>query len=123
MYQPIALQPLSVPGSHTGWPFSSLITLPVRLPPSRFLRPFSLTSKATAMARRVEVVLRLKFTAMRKFLAPTFMAPLLATVSLYSFGPKSGARRGSAIFSGRASYSPARQTARFFLSGLKAAAS
>ena len=59
MYQPIALHPLRVPGIHICCPFSSLRSLPVREPPSRALRPFSRTSKAMAMARRVDVVLRL----------------------------------------------------------------
>ena len=40
-------------------PFSSNTFLPVTLLPSRFGRPFSRTSKAMALARRVEVVLRL----------------------------------------------------------------
>lgn len=123
MYQPIALQPLSVPGIITGLPSASLTTLPVSGLPSLFGRPFSLTSNATALARRVEVVLRLKLTAMRKSRAPTLVAPLLATVSLYPSGPKSGFLSGSTNFCGRASYSPALQTARFLRSGVYAAAS
>ena len=59
MYQPMALQPFSVPGIQICSPFSSFSSLPVREPPSRALRPFSRTSKATAIARRVEVVFRL----------------------------------------------------------------
>ena len=59
MYQPMALQPLRVPGCQMSFPSASLRTFPVRLPPSRILRPFSRTSNAIAMARRVEVVLRL----------------------------------------------------------------
>ena len=118
MYQPIALQPFSVPGIQMVFPLSSLRIFPVRLPPSLAGRPFSLTSNATAIARRVDVVFRLKLTAIRKSRAPTLVAPALATVSLYSPGPKSGFLSGSLTFSGRASYSPARHTARFFLSGL-----
>ena len=123
MYQPIALHPFNVPGIITGFPSASFTILPVSGLPSLFGRPFSRTSKATALARRVDVVLRLKFTAMRKSLAPTLLAPLRATVSLYVSGPKSGRLSGSLIFSGNASYSPALHTARFFLSGLYAAAS
>ena len=108
MYQPMALVPLSVPG--------------IQPSPEGFLRPFSRTSKATALARRVEVVFRLKFTATRKFRAPTLVAPALATVS-FQAPPKSGLRAGSAIFSGSASYSPSRHTARFRRSGVNAAAS
>ena len=119
MYQPIALQPFSVPGIITLLPSASLTILPFSL----LALPRSLTSKATSFARAVEVVLRLKFTAMRKSLAPTLIAPLLAMVSLYSAGPKSGFNFSSAIFCGSASYSPLLQTARFFLSGVYAAAS
>ena len=137
MYQPMALQPLRVPGIQIWFPSASLSRAPVSLPPSRALRPFSRTSKATEDALRVEVVLRLKFTATRKFRAPTFVAPHPAAISQTAAsagvrsaglawklsGPKSGLRAGSAIFSARASYSPARHTARFFLSGMYAAAS
>ena len=123
IYQPMALHPLRVPGIITVLPSASFTTLPVIGLPSLFGRPFSLTSNATALALRVEVVFRLKFTAIRKSLAPTLVAPLLAALSVNFPGPKSGALSGSAIFSGRASYSPALHTARFFLSGLYAAAS
>ena len=122
MYQPMALQPLRVPGIQIWLPSGSLRSLPVREPPSRALRPFSRTSNATAMARRVLVVFRLKFTATRKLRAPTLEAPDFWAVR-FQLPPKSGLRASSAIFSGRASYSPSRHTARFFLSGLKAAAS
>ena len=123
MNHPIALHPFSVPGIITVFPSASLTILPVTGLPSLFGRPFSRTSNATAFALLVEVVLRLKLTAMRKSLAPTFVAPETAAVSVYLPGPKSGALSGSDIFSSRASYSPARHTARFFRSGLKAAAS
>ena len=108
IYQPMAFVPLRVPG--------------IQPSPEGFFLPFSRTSKATAIARRVLVVLRLKFTATRKPRAPTFVAPALSATASQG-PPKSGLRDSSAIFSLRASYSPSRQTARFFLSGLKAAAS
>ena len=57
--QPIALVPFNVPGIMMVLPFSSFIGFPVTLPPSRCGRPFSLTSKAIALARRVEVVFKL----------------------------------------------------------------
>ena len=81
MYQPIALQAFSVPGFITGLPASSFTILPVMGLPSRTGRPFSRTSNAMALARRVEVVLRLKFTAIRKSRAPTVVAPVRATPS------------------------------------------
>ena len=81
MYQPMALVPLSVPGIIIVLPFSSFTGLPVTLPPSRIGRPFSRTSKAMALARRVDVVLRLKLTAIRKSRAPTVVAPVRATPS------------------------------------------
>ena len=98
MNQPIALQPLRVPGIMTVLPFSSFTIFPVIGLPSLLGRPFSLTSNATALARRVEVVLRLKLTAIRKSLAPTLLAPDMAAFWVYSPGPKSGFLSGSAIF-------------------------
>ena len=121
--QPMALVALRVPGCISGLPFSSLSGLPVTLPPSRMGRPFSRTSKAMALARRVEVVLRLKFTATRKSRAPMVVAPERAAASSYGRSPKSGPLPGTFIFSGRASYSPARHTAKLRRSGVKAAAS
>ena len=59
MNQPMALVPFNVPGIFTGLPFSSFTILPVMGLPSRFGRPFSRTSKAMALARRVEVVFKL----------------------------------------------------------------
>ena len=59
MYQPMPLTHFSEPGIQTGFPSASLTTGPVSGSPSRFWRPFSRTSKATAFARRLEVVLRL----------------------------------------------------------------
>ena len=56
MYHPIALVHFNVPGCPG--------------------RPFSLTSKAIALALRVLVLLRLKFTAMRKSRAPTTLHPV-----------------------------------------------
>ena len=123
MYQPIALVPGRVPGIMMTRPASSVMGLPLGLPPSRLGRPFSRTSKAMALARRVEVVLRLKFTAMRKSRAPTAVAPVRAARSSNMRSPKSGASSVPPMRSGRASYSPSRQTARFLRSGVKAAAS
>ena len=123
MNQPMAFVALSVPGCMSVLPCSSLSGLPTGEPPSRTGRPFSRTSKAMALARRVEVVLRLKLTAMRKSRAPTVVAPVRATPSSKGRAPKSGAVSAWASFSGSASYSPARQTARFFRSGFRAAAS
>ncbi len=59
MNQPIAFVAFSVPGCMIVLPFSSLRGLPTGEPPSRTGRPFSRTSNAMALARRVEVVLRL----------------------------------------------------------------
>ncbi len=112
MNHPIALVPLSVPGTITGSPFSSMTGLPVIGLPVRSGRPFSRTSKAIALARRVEVVFRLKLTAMRKSRAPTATAPERATLSVNSAGPKSGLQSGLTRRSGSASYSPSRQLAR-----------
>ncbi|CUO69357.1 Uncharacterised protein [Alistipes finegoldii] len=123
MNQPIAFVAGSVPGCMTGLPAASFTTLPVMGLPSRTGRPFSRTSNAMALARRVEVVLRLKFTAIRKSRAPTVVAPVRATPSSNGRAPKSGAVSLCASFSGNASYSPARQTARLRRSGMKAAAS
>ena len=81
MNQPMAFVAFSVPGRMTGLPLASFTTLPVMGFPSRTGRPFSRTSKAMALARRVEVVLRLKFTAIRKSRAPTVVAPVRATSS------------------------------------------
>ena len=121
--QPIALVARSVPGRIRGLPSASLTTLPVIGLPSRTGRPFSRTSKAMALARRVEVVLRLKFTAIRKSRAPTVVAPVRATPSSNGRAPKSGADSSCASFSGSASYSPSRQTARLRRRGVNAAAS
>ena len=123
MNQPMAFVAGSVPGCITGFPAASFTTRPVIGLPSRTGRPFSRTSKAMALARRVEVVFRLKFTAIRKSRAPTVVAPVRATPSSKGRAPKSGADSVCASFSGKASYSPARHTARFFRSGAKAAAS
>ena len=68
-------------------PFSFFIGLPTGDPPSRFGRPFSLTSKAIAFARRVEVVFRLKFVAIRKSRAPTAVHPVRAICSSHSRAP------------------------------------
>ena len=59
IYQPMALVPFSVPGIMMVLPFSSFIGVPVMGLPSRLGRPFSRTSKAMALARRVDVVFRL----------------------------------------------------------------
>ncbi len=123
IYQPIALVAFSVPGSMIGSPLSSFSIFPVIGLPSRFGLPFSLTSNAMALARRVEVVLRLKFTAIRKSRAPTTVHPVRATSSSYGRAPKSGASSLSVILSCIPSYSPLRQMARLRRSGLNAAAS
>ena len=52
IYQPMAFTALQVPGMRTASPLASLA-------PDGSTRPCSLTSKATELARRVEVVLRL----------------------------------------------------------------
>jgi len=59
MYQPIAFTAFRLPGSITGFPAASVTILPVSGFPARLGRPASRTSKAIALARRVEVVLRL----------------------------------------------------------------
>ena len=123
IYHPMAFVARSVPGRMTGLPSASFTILPVTGFPSRTGRPFSRTSKAMALARRVEVVLRLKLTAIRKSRAPTVVAPVRATPSSKGRAPKSGAVSACASFSGSASYSPARQTARFRRSGRRAEAS
>ena len=123
MNQPMAFVPLSVPGIIIVLPSASFSGFPTGEPPSRIGRPFSRTSYAMALARRVEVVLRLKFTAMRKSRAPTTVAPLRAACSVYLPGPKSGASFGSEIRFSSPSYSPLRHTARLRLSGRCAAAS
>ncbi len=110
MYQPIAFTALRVPGIITGFPSESVSTGPVSGSPRRFGRPLSRTSNATALARRVEVVLRLTLNATRKPRAPITVAPLFR---LSSVGPKSGRQAGSASFRGSPSYSPARMWARF----------
>src|SRR5687767_1199617 len=98
MYQPIALTALRVPGMLLGGS----------------PRPLSRTSNATALARRVDVVLRLTLKATRKSRAPITVAP---ERGLNSAGPKSGFQAGSASLVGSASYSPERITDRFFRAG------
>ena len=120
---PMAFVDFSVPGCIMVFPSASFFTLPVIGLPSRTGLPFSLTSKATAFALRVDVVLRLKFTAIRKSRAPTAVHPVRATPSSKGLAPKSGALSASPIFSGSASYSPALHTARLRLSGFRAASS
>ena len=85
--QPIALVSFRVPGIMMISPFSFFIGLPTGDPPSRFGRPFSLISKAIAFARRVEVVFRLKFVAIRKSRAPTAVHPVRAICSSHSRAP------------------------------------
>ena len=123
MNHPIAFVPLSVPGCITTFPFSSSFFFPVIGLPSRTGRPFSLTSNAMALARRVEVELRLKFTAMRKSRAPTTVQPVRATFSSYGLAPKSGFSFSSIMRSAIPSYSPLRTTARLRRFGVRAAAS
>ena len=118
MNQPIAFTDFSEPGIVTALPFSSLMIFPVTEFPSRFGRPRSLTSKAMALARRVEVVFRFTLKATRKSRAPTAVTPAPA---LNFAGPKSGFQCGSFSFSDMPSYSPERQLARFLLSSVKAA--
>ena len=123
MNQPIAFVPFSVPGIMIVFPFSSFIGLPTGEPPSRFGRPFSRTSNAIALARRVEVVFKLKFVAIKKSRAPTAVQPVRATPSSQGRAPKSGASASTVILSANSSYSPLRQIARLRRSGVLAAAS
>ncbi len=109
--QPIALQCFKVPGCQVSFP--SIVTF----------RPFSRTSKDTALALRTEVVLRLKFTAIRKSRAPITVKPEAATFSEKMTGPKSGVHSESFSFACNPSYSPARHTARFLRLSVKAASS
>ena len=120
---PMALVHFNVPGCMMVLPSASLRILPVNVPPSRLGRPFSLTSNAMALARRVLVVLRLKLTAIKKSRAPTTVQPVRAIRSSNGRVPKSGCLLGLANLSGIASYSPLLHTARFFLSGENAEAS
>ena len=101
IYQPIAFTDFNEPGIMTFSPFPSFKIFPVTVSPS-FLASFSLTSKAIALARQVEVVLRFTLNATRKSLAPTAVAPDL---SLKTEGPKSGFQSGSASFFLSPSYS------------------
>ena len=87
MNQPIAFVAFNVPGCMMISPFSFFIGLPTGEPPSRIGRPFSLTSNAIALARRVEVVLRLKFVAIKKSRAPTAVQPVRANCSSHSRAP------------------------------------
>ena len=114
MNQPMAFTALSVPGSQRGLPSASRTTSPVSGSPRRCRRPRSRTSKAMALARRVEVVFRLTLYATRKSRAPTAVAP---ERGLKAAGPKSGAQAGSARRASRPSYSPARTAARSRRSG------
>ena len=59
IYHPMAFVPFRVPGFMITLPFSSSFFFPVIGLPSRTGLPFSLTSKAMALARRVDVELRL----------------------------------------------------------------
>ena len=117
MNQPMAFTDFSVPGIITGFPFSSFTIFPVMGFPSLMVLPRSRTSKAMELARRVEVVLRLTLKATRKSRALTAVAPVPATWLLNSAGPKSGFQFGFFSFSGRPSYSPDRQLARFLRTG------
>ncbi len=119
--QPIPFTAFSAPGIITGLPFSSFTIFPVIGFPSLFVRPRSRTSKAIALARRVEVVFRLTLNATKKSRAPTAVTPLPATLSVNSLGPKSGFHSSVIMRSGRASYSPERQLARFLRTSVKAA--
>ena len=123
MNHPMAFVFFNVPGIMMVLPSASFTGLPVMGLPSRRGRPFSLTSKAMALARRVDVVLRLKLTAMRKSRAPTTVHPVRAMSSSIGRLPKSGSSPGVDSFLGMPSYSPARQTARLRRRSVKAAAS
>ena len=87
MNHPIAFVPFSVPGRMSIFPLTSLNGFPIIGLPSRNGRPFSLTSKAIAFARRTDVVLRLKLTAIKKSRAPTVVHPVIATPSSYGLAP------------------------------------
>ncbi len=118
MYQPMALHAFNLPGILIGSPLASVSISPVTGSPFRSTLPASLTSKAMEFALRVEVVFRLKLTAIRKSLAPMAVAPVLGTNEA---GPKSGFPCGLLSFDASPSYSPDRTIERFFLSGLLAA--
>ena len=80
----------------TGWPFL-------------FILPFSLTSKAIALASLVDFVFKLILYAIKKSLTPIAVAPDF----LLKFFPKSGFQSFFDIFSSSPSYSPNLTFARF----------
>ena len=108
MYQPIPFTDFNVPGMRFGSPFSSS----TGFPPSFKTRPASRISNAIALARRVEVVFKFTLYATKKSRAPMVVIPDLRTLSVTSFGPKSGVHSEVEIFS-IASYSPFLQFAKF----------
>jgi hypothetical protein len=118
MNHPMALTAGSEPGTHSGLPAASRTMAPVRGSGARRIRPFSRRSNAIALARRVDVVLRFRLYAIRKFRAPTAVAPERGRNSA---GPKSGFHSGRASRSRNASYSPARTSARLRRRGSVAA--
>ena len=79
IYQPIPFTALSLPGVLTVLPSLSITFFPVIGFPSRFARPFSLISKAMALALRVEVVFKLTLYATKKSRADMAIAPVCAT--------------------------------------------
>ena len=104
------------PGSRTSCPSASSTFLPS----TSFTRPFSRKSKATLLARRVDVVFKFTLYATKKSRAPITVAPLRSFITA---APKSGCHSGCANLSRNPSYSPARMVAKFCRSGREAAAS
>ena len=73
----MAFTAFKLPGILTAFPFSSFTGFPF----SNLARPASLTSKAMALALRVDVVFRFTLYATKKSLAPITVAPRLASNS------------------------------------------
>ena len=76
MNHPMALTCFKVPGFHIVFPFLSFKISPVSLLFFLAILPFSLMSKAIALALLVEVVFRFILYAIRKSLAPIAVAPV-----------------------------------------------
>ena len=111
IYQPIAFTCFNEPGMLSGFPSLSYTISPITGCPSLFIRPFSLTSKAIALASLVDLVFRLILYAIKKSLTPMAVAP---DFLLNSF-PKSGFQSLPLIFFLRPSYSPDLTFAKFLL--------
>ena len=103
--QPIAFTCFKDPGVQIVSPFLSFIIFPVSELFFLSILPFSLTSKAIALALLVDVVFKFMLYAIRKSLAPMAVAPDFLIFS-NSVGPKSGFHFLSVILLARPSYSP-----------------